>query len=284
MSTIRITETVRDALQGLPGFISTEKKTAYIQSLLKVGFDCIDIGSFVSPKAVPQMADTCQVIQNLDFTESGSQVMVLVVNEKGAEKAAGIPQINCISFPYSVSPTFLQRNLKLNNQHAIEIVKNIATSAYANRLEFIVYLSMGFGNPYGDDWSLSLLNDTVSAFYQLGIRNMPLSDILGEASPDRIFSVYNTLIPLFPDVDFGLHLHTKPSESFAKLEAAYDAGVRSFETVLNGLGGCPFAADEMVGNLSTQDFIAFCDKKNIPLKINREAFAKAAISGSGLTS
>jgi hydroxymethylglutaryl-CoA lyase len=282
MSTIRLTETVRDALQGIPGFISTEKKTAYIQSLLKIGFDCIDIGSFVSARAVPQMADTGQVIQNLDFTGSKSQVMVLVVNEKGAEKAAGIPQINCISFPYSVSHTFLQRNLKLNTQYALEIVKNIATSAYAKRLDFIVYLSMGFGNPYGDEWSLDLLKDTVSDFYQLGIRNMPLSDILGETDPDRIFSVYNTLIPMFPDVDFGLHLHTKPTESFAKLEAAYEAGVRSYETVLNGLGGCPFAADKMVGNLSTQDFIVFCDKKNIPLKINREAFAQASMTGAGL--
>jgi len=271
MSTIRITETVRDALQGIPGFISTEKKTTYVQSLLKVGFDCIDIGSFVSSKAVPQMADTWQVIQNMDFTGSSSQVMVLVVNEKGAEKAAGIPQINCISFPYSVSPSFLQRNLKQTKQAATDLIRNIATSSYAHRLAFIVYLSMGFGNSYGDDWSLSLLKDTVSEFYQLGIRNMPLSDILGEASPDRIFSVYNNLIPMFPDVDFGLHLHTRPDESYAKLDAAYEAGVRSFETVLNGLGGCPFAADEMIGNLSTQDFIAFCDKKKIPLNLDLTA-------------
>ena len=228
------------------------------------------------------MADTEQVIHNLDFTESKSKMMVLVVNEKGAEKAAGIPQINRISFPYSVSPTFLYRNLKLNTSHALEIVRNISTAAYATRLDFIVYLSMGFGNPYGDAWNLDLLKDAVSDLYQLGIRIMPLSDILGEASPDRIFSVYNTLIPLYPDVEFGLHLHTKPSESYAKLDAAYSAGVRSFETVLNGLGGCPFAADEMVGNLSTQDFIMYCDTKQIPLTIDRTALEKSIEIAAGL--
>jgi len=275
MKPIRITETVRDALQGIHGNIPIDFKTVYIQSLLNIGFDCVDIGSFVSKKAVPQMADTEQLIQHLDVTKTKSQTMVLVVNEKGAEKAAGIPQINCISFPYAVSPTFLQRNLKLNTQYALEIVRNIATSAYAKRLTFIVYLSMGFGNPYGDDWSLSMLIDTITIFYKLGIRNMPLSDVLGEADPDSIFLVYHTLIPLFPEVDFGLHLHTKPTESFDKLDAAYEAGVHSYETALNGMGGCPFAADNMVGNLSTQDFITFCDKKQIPLKIDRLAFKKS---------
>ena len=281
MSTIHITETVRDALQGIPGFVPTEMKTAYTQSLLKVGFDCIDIGSFVSPKAVPQMADTGQVIQNLDFNHSKSNRMVLVVNEKGAEKAAEIPQINSISFPYSVSPTFLQRNMKLDTARAFEIVRNIATSSYAKRLDFTVYLSMGLGNPYGDDWSLELLTNSITELYKSGIRKMPLSDILGEASPDMIFMVYSKIIPMFPDVQFGLHLHTKPSESFAKMEAAYTAGVTNFETVLNGLGGCPFAADELVGNLSTQDLIAFCDMKEIPLTLDRTALEKSVEIAAG---
>lgn len=283
MSPIHLTETVRDALQGIEKFIPTAKKIEYIRALLKVGFDCIDIGSFVSPKAVPQMADTAQVIQNLNFTESKTKAMVLVVNEQGAERATQFPFITDISYPYSVSPTFLQRNLKMDTEQSKKTINSISESVKTSRLNFVVYLSMGFGNPYGDDWSLNLLTDTVREFYKLGIRKMPLSDILGEASPERIFEVYNTLIPLFPDVDFGLHLHTKPTESYAKLEAAYEASVRSFETVLNGLGGCPFAANEMVGNLSTQDFVAFCDKKNIPLKLDRSALAKAIEIASGLT-
>ncbi len=283
MSPIHLTETVRDALQGIEKFIPTAKKIEYIRALLKVGFDCIDIGSFVSPKAVPQMAETAQVIQNLNFTDSKTKAMVLVVNEQGAERATQFPFITDISYPYSVSPTFLQRNLKMDTVQSKKTINSISESVKTSRLNFVVYLSMGFGNPYGDDWSLNLLTDTVREFYKLGIRKMPLSDILGEASPERIFEVYNTLIPPFPDVDFGLHLHTKPTESYAKLESAYEAGVRSFETVLNGLGGCPFAANEMVGNLSTQDFVAFCDKKNIPLNLDRSALAKAIEIASGLT-
>ena len=158
---------------------------------------------------------------------------------------------------------------------AKETVISLLTLSELDRLEKVIYLSMGFGNPYGDDWSLDMLTETTAYFYEAGIRNMPLSDILGEANPERIYQVYNTLIPLFPEVDFGLHLHTRPSDSIEKLEAAYEAGVRSFETVTNGLGGCPFAADELVGNLSTQDLIAFCDQMNIPLQLDRTALEKA---------
>jgi hydroxymethylglutaryl-CoA lyase len=275
MTEIRITETVRDALQGIDKFVPTAKKIEYTHALLKVGFDCIDVGSFVSPKAVPQMADTEVVIGHLGTESDPTPLMVLVVNETGARKAAGFPQITSICFPYSVSPEFLKRNLKMETAKAKEIVISLLTLPELDRLEKVIYLSMGFGNPYGDDWSLDMLTETAAYFYEAGIRNMPLSDILGEANPERIYQVYNTLIPLFPEVDFGLHLHTRPSDSIEKLEAAYEAGVRSFETVTNGLGGCPFAADELVGNLSTQDFIAFCDQKNIPLQLDRAALEKA---------
>ncbi len=274
MSEIQITETVRDALQGIETLIATDKKTEYAQALINVGFDCVDIGSFVSSKAVPQMADTEQVLHNLTFT-NGKRSMVLVVNAKGAAKASRFPHLTEVSYPYSVSPTFLQRNLKISVDDAKETLRLIHETTLKSGLNFVVYLSMGLGNPYGDDWSIQLLTDTVNELYTIGIRNMPLSDILGEASPDRIFEVYNTLIPLFKDVDFGLHLHTKPGVSFAKLEAAFSAGVRSFESVTNGLGGCPFAASKMVGNLSTQQLIQFCDQKGIPLTLNREAYQEA---------
>lgn len=282
MSEIRITETVRDALQGIEKFIPTAKKIEYAQALLKVGFDCIDVGSFVSPKAVPQMADTEEVISHLNSESLLTPLMVLVVNETGARKAAGFPQITSICFPYSVSPEFLKRNLKMETAKAKETVISLLTLPELDRLEKVIYLSMGFGNPYGDEWSQDLLNETVSGFYEAGVRNMPLSDILGQADPDRIYLVYSSLIPQFPEVDFGLHLHTRPTDSLAKLEAAYEAGVRSFETVSNGLGGCPFAADEMIGNLSTQDFIAFCDQKNIPLTLDRIALEKAILIANTL--
>lgn len=275
MSEIRLTETVRDALQGIDTFIPTHKKLAYIDALVKVGFDCLDIGSLVSPKAVPQMSDTEEVIRRIESISDKTRLMVLVVNEKGARKAAEFPQISTIAFPYSVSQAFLKRNLNMDGSKAKETVLSLLFLPELQKLEKVIYLSMGFGNPYGDDWSLDLLTETAAQFSEAGVRNMPLSDILGEANPDRIFQVYSTLIPQFPDVDFGLHLHTKSSESFEKLDAAYEAGVRSFETVTNGLGGCPFAADEMTGNLSTQDFIAFCDQKNIQLQLDRNAFEKA---------
>jgi hydroxymethylglutaryl-CoA lyase len=274
---IHITETARDAMQGIKNFIPTSNKQQYINALLKVGFNTLDVGSFVSPKVIPQMADTLEVIRGLELPENPPEIMALVANRRGAEEALKCKRVQCLSYPFSISPTFLKRNLNATETEALAIVKEITGLAFPNQLGLVIYLSMALGNPYGDDWSIQMVIDGAAKLYELGVRLQPLSDILGEATPDTIYKVYEALIPAFPEVDFGLHLHTRPSESFAKLEAAWEAGVRSFETVHNGLGGCPTAAEEMVGNLSTQDLLHFCDRKKITTNLDREALNKVVL-------
>ena len=274
---IHITETARDAMQGIKNFIPTHNKQQYINALLKVGFNTLDVGSFVSPKVIPQMADTREVIKGLNLPENPPEIMALVVNKRGTEEALKCKRVQCLSYPFSISPTFLKRNLNATEMESLAIVKEITDLAFPKQISLVIYLSMALGNPYGDDWSIQMVIDGAAKLYELGIRRQPLSDILGEAKPDTIYKVYEALIPAFPEVDFGLHLHTRPSESFDKLEAAWEAGVRSFETVHNGLGGCPTAAEEMVGNLSTQDLLHFCDRKKITTKLNREALNKVVL-------
>lgn len=272
---IRITETARDAMQGIKQIIPTELKIRYINVLLQAGFDTVDCGSFVSKRVIPQMADSVDVMKGLVFPKDVPELMMLVVNMSGVEMAMQCTRVQCLSYPYSVSPTFLQRNLHSDESKALESLKNMIDRSKERKFEWVVYLSMALGNPYGDDWSVNKVIDGAAKLYELGIRRMPLSDILGEASADLIFDVYKQLIPCFPDVDFGLHLHTKPTESAVKIEAAYSAGVRSFETVLNGFGGCPTAASTMVGNLSTQSLLQFCERNGLQTKINQQALHNA---------
>jgi hydroxymethylglutaryl-CoA lyase len=273
---IKITETARDAMQGIKHFIPTEVKIKYINTLLRCGFTTVDCGSFVSPKVIPQMADSLQVIQQLEIPAKSPELMALVVNAKGTQTAIESGRVTCLSYPFSVSPTFLSRNLNTDEASALALVKNMIQITEGKNIDWVIYLSMGFGNPYGDAWSIQKVADSASKLFDLGIRRMPLSDILGEANPDVIYEVYDYLNSNIPEVDFGLHLHTKPSESFLKLEAAHAAGVTSYETVLNGFGGCPTAADEMVGNLSTQDLMRFFDTKNIPTGLNYRSIQEAA--------
>ncbi|HMM11189.1 MAG TPA: hypothetical protein PKE03_03745 [Bacteroidales bacterium] len=272
---IRITETVRDALQGLKTFVPTDIKIQYVNLLLKAGFDVLDVGSFVSPGIIPQMADTPEVVGNIEQHPATTRIMVLVVNAKSVQRALSFPNIQVLSYPFSVSPTFLRRNLNTTPEGALQNLKTMMELTSGKNISWLVYLSMGLGNPYGDPWSPSMVADIAGELYSLGIRNMPLSDILGQARPETIFEVYENLIPSFPDVDFGLHLHTRPNESYAKLEAAWDAGVRSIETVLGGLGGCPTAASTMVGNLDTMSLLQFCKEKGIATHIDEQILAQA---------
>jgi len=274
---IKITETARDAMQGIKTFIPTSVKVNYINALLKAGFDTVDCGSFVSGKVIPQMADSTEVISQLVLNEPIPELMALVVNSKGVIKAIETRRINCLSYPFSISPTFLQRNLNTDESGSLKVIKEMLETASGQNFDWVIYLSMALGNPYGDKWSPAMVVEGASKLYDLGIRRMPLSDILGNATPEIIFDVYSQLIGSFPDADFGLHLHTKPSQSHAKLEAAWEAGVRSFETVLNGLGGCPTAAKEMVGNLSTQDLLAFCQVKGIETNVDLMALYEASM-------
>ncbi len=279
---LHITETARDAMQGIKPFIPTQKKVDYVNALLRAGFSTVDAGSFVSPKAIPQMADTMEVLRQIDLPEQPPELMVLVVNKRGVEQASKCKRVKCLSYPFSISPTFLKRNLNTDESDSLNTIAQIVEASKERQFDLVIYLSMALGNPYGDDWSIEMVIAAAASLHALGIRRMPLSDILGDASPERVYEVYMKLIPAFPDVDFGLHLHTRPSESFAKLEAAWEAGVRSYETVLNGLGGCPTAADELVGNLSTQDLIRFFEKKGISHPIRTEALQEAVWLAGGL--
>ncbi len=274
---VKIIETVRDGFQGIEKIIPTEKKIEYINALLKVGFDAVDVGSFVSEKAIPQMSDTEEVIKGLDLTETKSKLMVLVGNAKGAEKAAEFDAISQIIYPFSLSPTFLQKNIKADFETAEKTMDKIIEICEKSGKELVVYLAMGFGNPYGDPWSLAIIEEWVEKLISKGIRTIPISDITGESNPQIIREIYEFLIPKYLGVEFGFHLHAREEDWYDKLNAAYIAGCRRFDTVLNGLGGCPMTGYEMLSNLNTYDFISFLQKKTIKTELNFHALLEARV-------
>lgn len=273
---IKIIETVRDGFQGLKTFIPTPKKVEYMNALLKVGFDAIDVGSFVSERVVPQMADTADVIKGLDVSATNSKLMVLVANKEGALKAANIDKIDQVIYPFSISPTFLQKNINADFQKSESIMDDIIGICKENNKEPIIYLAMAFGNPYGDDWSIDIIHEWVEKLIRKGVKTIPLSDITGESTPEKIKQVYSSLIPLYPSIEFGFHLHSKPDDWHEKIEAAYESGCRRFDTVLGGLGGCPMTGYELLSNLDTANFLTYLNKQNIETKINREQLKKCS--------
>ena len=282
---IKIIETPRDAFQGIQQFIPTEKKIRIINLLLQAGFDTVEAGSFVSAKLIPQMADTARVLRGLDKSGSRSRVMVLVVNKRGAQRAVKLgtpncqpkhpnstlntqhsalnPEVDDLLFPFSVSPTFLKRNLNASVDRAKGIIRDLTEICALHNKRLIVYLSMSFGNPYGDRWDPGIVEEYAGYLYELGHRVIPLSDILGEVTPDAIAEVYTRVIKAFPDAEFGFHLHSRPGGEYERIDAAWKAGVRRFDTVTGGFGGCPMADDHMVGNLNTFALIDYCEKNGI---------------------
>lgn len=281
---IKIIETPRDAFQGIKQFIPTEKKIKIINLLLKAGFDTVEAGSFVSQKVIPQMADTSHVLRGIDRTGSKSRIMVLVVNTKGGMRAVrqGTPPchptaasrrlpvadhdqaiIDDILFPFSASPTFLKRNLNASVDKAKSTIADLQELCDRHGKRLVVYLSMSFGNPYGDRWDPGIIEEYAGYLYNLGLRIIPLSDILGEVEPAVITSVYERVIKAFPDVEFGFHLHSRPGDEYDKIDAAWKAGVRRFDTVTGGIGGCPMAHDYLVGNLNTFALVDYCEKNGI---------------------
>ncbi|GAB4327730.1 MAG: hydroxymethylglutaryl-CoA lyase [Bacteroidales bacterium] len=272
---IRITESPRDAMQGLANFIPTEDKIRYINALLRVGFDVIDFGSFVSPKAIPQMADTEQVLAGLNHEQSRSKLLVIVPNVKGAQMAARHPAISFQGFPFSVSPTFLERNIRSSVEKAWQTVLDIAGICAKSGQEPVIYISMAFGNPYGDEWHPELVAHWVDRLVSAGVKRIKLSDTVGISSRKNIARLFQLLVPAYPDVCFGLHLHTTIRHWYKKINAAWQNGCRSFDTVINGLGGCPMAENRLVGNLRTSNLLEFCEVNNIPVNIDDEAFEEA---------
>jgi hydroxymethylglutaryl-CoA lyase len=272
--TINITETPRDALQGWNQHITSSKKAEYINLLLNCGFETVDAGSFVSPKAVPQMADTAEVISLLETQNSEAKLMVLVGNTRGGTQAAAEDKVNIIGFPYSVSETFLKRNLNTTPEAAWQTILDLKNTCEHSQKELRVYLTMAFGNPYGDIWNDEIVIRAVEKLYAEGIRDLVFSDITGEGTPGNIERLCSELVNSFPEAKLGIHLHTKPEDWQDKVEAAWRGGIRNFESAIGGFGGCPMTGYELLGNLDTFSLVDWCEKNQIACNVNPDALSK----------
>jgi hydroxymethylglutaryl-CoA lyase len=275
---MKIIECPRDAMQGLHDFIPTQKKISYINQLLKVGFDSIDFGSFVSPKAIPQLADTTEVLANLDLSSTHSKLLAIVANTRGAEQAVSHQAIRYIGFPFSISETFQLRNTNSTIAQSLDTVKQMQELCVKNNKELVVYISMGFGNPYGDPWNTEIAEKWVSEMDTLGVKILSLSDTIGIANPESISYLFNSLIPRFPHIEFGAHLHTTPTTWREKVEAAHNSGCKRFDGAIKGFGGCPMAADELTGNMPTENLIGYFEEKGIDLGLNKREFTQSMIA------
>lgn len=257
MENIKIIECPRDAMQGIKMFIPTEKKVQYIQSLLRVGFDTIDFGSFVSPKAIPQMVDTAEVLSKLDLSTTKSKLLAIVANVRGANDASTHPEIQYLGYPFSISENFQMRNTHKTIAQSIETLQEILNIANKTNKEVVAYLSMGFGNPYGDPWNVEIVGEWTEKLSNMGVKILSLSDTIGSSTPDVIDYLYSNLIPKYPEIEFGAHLHTTPSSWHEKIDAAYKAGCRRFDGAIQGFGGCPMAKDELTGNMPTEKMVSY---------------------------
>lgn len=275
MEEIKIIECPRDAMQGLYEFIPTKIKVDYLNTLLKVGFDTIDAGSFVSPKAIPQLRDTAEVFDQVDLSISKSKILAIIANTRGAETAMQFPQISYLGYPLSLSETFQQRNTNRSIETALEDLKTIQDLCIKNGKTLVVYLSMGFGNPYGDPYNASYIEEFVQKLLSLEVQVISLADTIGVSNPENISWIFKELIPKYPQVEFGAHLHSTPDTIQEKLEAAYLAGCRRFDGAIKGFGGCPMAEDDLVGNMATEQMITYFEAQSIDLKLDKIAFQNA---------
>jgi hydroxymethylglutaryl-CoA lyase len=273
MQSIKIVECPRDAMQGIKEFIPTEKKIAYINSLLNVGFDTIDFGSFVNPKAIPQMAHTVEVLKSLDLTQTKSKLLSVVANERGAEKASVFEEINYLGYPFSVSETFQQRNTKSSIEESFKTVEAIQNLCVKSNKKLLVYLSMGFGNPYGDKWSPELVAEWCDRLYnKIDVRVMALSDTIGVSNDKSIRELLTTVIPALPNVEFAAHLHTT-TETFAeKVKATVESGCFRIDGAMKGFGGCPMAKDDLIGNMPTELMVNWLHDNNYQTGLDMDAF------------
>lgn len=275
---MKIIECPRDAMQGLHDFIPTEKKIKYINQLLKVGYDSIDFGSFVSPKAIPQLVDTAEVLAGLDLSQTQSKLLAIIANTRGAEQAVQFDEIQYLGFPFSISETFQQRNTNSSIAQSLDSVKRIQELCVAYNKKLVLYISMGFGNPYGDEWSTAIAEKWVSEMDSLGVKIISLSDTIGIANPESITYLFSSLIPRFPHIEFGAHLHTTPATWREKIEAAYNSGCTRYDGAIKGFGGCPMAADSLTGNMPTENLISFFEEKNIDLGLNKDEFIQSMVA------
>ena len=272
---IQLIECPRDAMQGLPDFIATDVKAAYINQLLRVGFHTIDFGSFVSPKAIPQMRDTTEVLSKLDLSNTPTKLLAIVANERGAEQAAQFSEISYLGYPFSVSETFQLRNTNATIQESVERVKYIQDTCIKHGKDLVLYISMGFGNPYGDPWNAEVVMEWVSKLSDLDIRIFSLSDTVGVSNPQSIRYLFSNLIPAYPQLEIGAHLHTQPFNWREKIHAAYANGCVRFDSAMKGFGGCPMAKDDLTGNMATENLISYFTEMSESLNIDFQQFIRS---------
>jgi hydroxymethylglutaryl-CoA lyase len=244
-------------MQGIKTFIPTELKVNYIQALLRVGFDTIDFGSFVSPKAIPQMQDTAEVLARLDLSQTQSKLLAIIANTQGARMAAAYKEIQYLGFPFSISENFQMRNTHKTIAESLVTLQEILDIANAADKEVVAYLSMGFGNPYGDPWNVEIVGEWTETLAKMGVKILSLSDTIGSSTPEVIDYLFSNLIPKYPEIEFGAHLHTTPDKWHEKIDAAYKAGCRRFDGAIQGFGGCPMAKDDLTGNMPTEKLLSF---------------------------
>ena len=269
---VKIIECPRDAMQGIKKFIPTEKKVQYIQSLLRCGFDTIDFGSFVSPKAIPQMIDTAEVLSQLDLSNTKSKLLAIIANVRGAKDAVQYEAIDYLGYPFSISENFQMRNTHKTIAESVATLQEILNIADAANKEVVAYLSMGFGNPYGDPWDVEIVGEWTEKLSKMGVKILSLSDTVGTSTPEIISYLYSNMIPLYPEIEFGAHLHTTPTTWFEKIDSAYKAGCRRFDGAIQGFGGCPMAKDELTGNMPTERMISYFTTVNADTNIRTLSF------------
>ncbi|MEO7311431.1 MAG: hydroxymethylglutaryl-CoA lyase [Chitinophagaceae bacterium] len=277
---VHLVECPRDAMQGWKHFIPTQQKIDYLQALLAVGFDTLDCGSFVSSKAIPQMADTAQVIGQLSLVNSNTKLLTIVANVRGAEEALTFDQVSYLGFPFSISPTFQLRNTNSSIEESLGRVEEIQELCIKNARHLVVYISMGFGNPYGDSYNEDLVRYWVGKLVEMEIGIISMADTVGLASADQVSSIMNSLIPQYPDTQVGVHLHSTAANWNAKVDAALEAGCLRFDGALKGIGGCPMADDELVGNMDTELMIPYFKEKGLLHQLDQEALMKASAMAS----
>ena len=278
---VKVIECPRDAMQGIKEFIPTEKKAAYINKLLRANFDTIDFGSFVSPKAIPQMRDTAEVLGRLHLSDSRSKLLAIVANRRGANDAVQFDEITYLGYPFSISETFQLRNTNATIEESAGRVAQIQDICLAHGKQLVVYISMGFGNPYGDPWNVEIVQRWAGRLAEMGITILQLSDTIGVASPESISYLFSDLIPAYPDVEFGAHFHTVPDKWKEKVATAYQYGCRRFDGAVKGYGGCPMAKDDLTGNMPTENMLFYFLDEGIETGVDLDAFREAmAMAGS----
>ena len=275
MEKVKVIECPRDAMQGIKPFIPTKEKVRYIQALLGCGFDTIDFGSFVSPKAIPQMVDTAEVLSQLDLSKTTSKLLSIVANVRGAEDASRHPEIQYLGYPFSISENFQMRNTHKTIDQSVGILQEILNIADASGKEVVTYISMGFGNPYGDPWDVNIVGEWTEKLSAMGAKILSLSDTVGSSTPEVIQYLFSQLIPRYPEIEFGAHLHTTPTKWHEKVDAAYKSGCRRFDGAVQGFGGCPMAKDELTGNMPTEKMLSYFTAEKADSGVNWMVFEAA---------